>query len=61
MSRPVLGPTQPHIQWVLEDFTLRVQRPRSEFDHSPQSSAEVKECEKLYLHFPIHLHGGVLS
>jgi hypothetical protein len=29
--------------------------------HSPASSAEVKECVKLYLHDPIHLHGVVLS
>jgi hypothetical protein len=29
-------------------------------DHSPPSSAEVKECMELYLYSPIHLHGVVL-
>jgi hypothetical protein len=28
---------------------------------TPSSSAEVKECVELYIHFPIHLHGVVLS
>jgi hypothetical protein len=37
LSRPVLGPTQPPIQWVLE-----VKRPGREADHSPPFSAEVK-------------------
>jgi hypothetical protein len=32
-----------------------------EADHSPPSSAEVKECVVLYLHSPIRLHGVVLS
>jgi hypothetical protein len=30
-------------------------------DHSPPSSAEVKECVELYLRSPIRLHGVVLS
>jgi hypothetical protein len=30
-------------------------------DHSPPSSAEVKEWVELYLHSPIRLHGVVLS
>jgi hypothetical protein len=29
-----------------------VKRPGHEADHSPPSSTEVKECVKLYLHFP---------
>jgi hypothetical protein len=29
-------------------------------DHTPPSSAEVKECVELYLHSPIRLHGVVL-
>jgi hypothetical protein len=33
----------------------------SEADHSPPSSAEVKECVELYLHSPIHFHGVMLS
>jgi hypothetical protein len=32
-----------------------------EADHSPPSSAEVKEWLELYLHSPMHLHGVVLS
>jgi hypothetical protein len=37
-SRPVLGPTEPPIQWV-----PRVMRPGREADHSPPTSAEVKK------------------
>jgi hypothetical protein len=32
-----------------------------EADHSPPSSAEVKEWVELYLHSPIRLHDVVLS
>jgi hypothetical protein len=46
-----LGPTQPRIQWVPGVFSLGVKRPGHEADHSPPSSAEVKECVELYLHF----------
>jgi hypothetical protein len=45
-----LGPTQPPIQWVLGSLLLGVKRPGREADHSLPSSAEVKECVKLYLH-----------
>jgi len=38
-SRPVLGPTQPPIQWVPE-----VKWPGRETDHSLPSSAEVKNA-----------------
>jgi hypothetical protein len=41
--------------------TLGVKRPDRGADHSPISPADVKECVKLYLHFPIRLHGVVLS
>jgi hypothetical protein len=47
-----LGPTQPPIQWVLEALSLGVKRPGREADHSPPSSAEVKEWVELYLHSP---------
>jgi hypothetical protein len=60
-SQPTLGPTQPPIQWVPGTLSLGVKRPRSEADHSPPSSGEVKECVELYLHSPIHLRGMVLS
>jgi hypothetical protein len=36
-SRPALGPTQPHIQWVWV-----VKRPGREADHSPPASVEMK-------------------
>jgi hypothetical protein len=51
-SRMALGPTQPPIQWVPEALSLGVKRPGREADHSPPSSAEVKECVELYLHSP---------
>jgi hypothetical protein len=50
VSRTALGPTQPPIQWVPWALSLGVKRPGREADHSPPSSAEVKECVELYLH-----------
>jgi hypothetical protein len=38
------------IQWVPGALSLGVKRPGREADHSPPSSAEVKECVELYLH-----------
>jgi hypothetical protein len=45
-------PTQPPIQWVPGALSLGVKRPEREADHSPPSSAEVKERMELYLHCP---------
>jgi hypothetical protein len=42
-SRTALGPTQPPIKWVLGALSLGVKRPGREADHSPPSSAKVKE------------------
>jgi hypothetical protein len=54
LSRTVLGPTQPPIQWV-----SGVKRLELEADHSPPTSAAVKEmC--IYTPLPIRLHGVVL-
>jgi hypothetical protein len=50
VSRKSLGPTQPHIQWIPVALSLSVKRPGREADHSPPSSAGVKECVELYLH-----------
>jgi hypothetical protein len=55
-----LGPTQPPIECVPGDLSLVVKRPGREADHSPPSSAEVKEYVELYLHSPIRLPGVVL-
>jgi hypothetical protein len=49
-SRTALGPTQPPIQWVPGVLSLGTKRLGRETDHSPPSSAEVKECVELYLH-----------
>jgi hypothetical protein len=43
-SRTVLGPTQPPIQRVPGAPSLGVKRPGREADHSPPSSAEVKNA-----------------
>jgi hypothetical protein len=43
-SRTALGPTQPPIQWVPGALSLGVKRPGREADHSPPSSAEVKNA-----------------
>jgi hypothetical protein len=43
VSRTALGPTQPPIQWVPGALSLGVKRPGREADHSPPSSAKVKE------------------
>jgi hypothetical protein len=37
--RPVLGPTQPQIQWVPGGLSLGLRRPGREADRSPPSSA----------------------
>jgi hypothetical protein len=42
-SRTALGPTHLPIQWVPGALSLGVKRPGREADHSPPSSAEVKE------------------
>jgi len=40
---------------------LGAKQPGQEADHSPPSSADVKECVELYLQPPVCLHGVVLS
>jgi hypothetical protein len=42
-SRTALGPIQPLIQWIAGALSLGVKGPRREADHSPPSSAEMKE------------------
>jgi hypothetical protein len=43
-SGTALGPTQPPIQWVTGAVSLGVKRPGREADHSPPSSAEIKNA-----------------
>jgi hypothetical protein len=59
-SRPNLGLTQPPIQWVPGALSPGVKRPGREADHSPPSSAEVKNGGAIPP-LPIHLHGMVLN
>jgi hypothetical protein len=47
-----LGPTKPPIQWIPVALSLGVKWPGREADHSLPSSAKVKECVELYLHYP---------
>jgi hypothetical protein len=51
-SRTALEPTQSSIQWESEALSLGVKRRGREADHSPPSSAEVKECVELYIISP---------
>jgi hypothetical protein len=44
--------TQPPIQWEPGALSLGVKRPGREADHSPPSSAEVKEGVELYPLYP---------
>jgi hypothetical protein len=60
-SRAVLGPTQPPIQCVPGALSLGVKPPARETDHSPPSSAEVKNAWSYTSTLAIRLHGVVLS
>jgi hypothetical protein len=42
-SRPVLGPTQPPVQWVPGALSPGKKLPGREADHSPPTSADVKK------------------
>jgi hypothetical protein len=52
-------PAQIPIQWVPGPLSLGITRPRREADHSPPSSAEVRNAWR-YTSTPIRLHGLVL-
>jgi hypothetical protein len=59
--RPALEPTQLPIQWVSGVLSLGVNRPEREVDHSPPSSADVKNAWSYTSTLPIRLHGVVLT
>jgi hypothetical protein len=60
-SRPVLGPTQPPIQWILGALSSGVKQPGRETNHSLPTSAEVKNTW-IYTSTPsIRLHGVLLK
>jgi hypothetical protein len=42
MSRPALGPTQPHIQWVPWAFSLGVKWLERDINDVPPSNAKIK-------------------
>jgi hypothetical protein len=42
VSRPVLGPTQPPIQWVPRALSPRLKRQRRDANRTPLSSAKVR-------------------
>jgi hypothetical protein len=46
---------------VPQVLSLEVKLPGREADHSPPSSAEIKECVDLHVHSPIRPPGVVLS
>jgi hypothetical protein len=55
------SPPQPPIQWVPGALFLEVKRPKRDADHSPPSSAEVKNKWSYTSTPPVRLHGVVLS
>jgi hypothetical protein len=57
-STPVLWPTQPPIQWALGTFSPVVKRPGREANHSPPTSAEVKDTW-IYTSIPLYVSMGV--
>jgi hypothetical protein len=61
VSRPALGPTQSPIRWVPRSLSLGVKRPGRKVDHSPPSSAEVKNAWSYTSIPPIRLHGVVFG
>ena len=48
LSTPALGPTQPTIQWVPGLFPPGVKQPWRGVNHTPSTSADVKERVELY-------------
>jgi hypothetical protein len=60
-SRPVLGPTQPPIQWVTGGSFLGSKAAGAWSWPLTSNQCRGEECVKLYIHSPISLHGAVLN
>jgi hypothetical protein len=60
-SRQALEPTKPPLQWVPRALSFGAKRPGRKADHSPPSSAEVKNAWSYTSTPPIRLHDVVLS
>jgi hypothetical protein len=60
-SRPVLGPIQHPIQWVLETLSSGAKLAGHETDHLPPTSAEVKKFWIYVSHSPKIIHVIVLE
>jgi hypothetical protein len=54
LSILALGPTQPPMQWALDNSWVRL---RHGIDRPPPSSIEVQESVELHLYSPLGLHG----
>jgi len=61
MSKPALGYTQPPVKWVSGAPSLEVKWLGCEADHSPPSTAKVKNAWSYISTCAIHLHGVVLN
>jgi hypothetical protein len=61
VSRTALGLTQPPMKWVPGALSMGVKWPEREADHSPPSSAEVRNEWSYTSIPPVRLHGVVLS
>jgi len=53
--------SQPPIEWVPEALSLWIKRPGPEADHSPPTSAEIKNAWSYTSTTPVRLHSVVLS
>jgi hypothetical protein len=60
VSIPALGPTQAPIQWVPGALSLEAKRPGRESDHSPPSSADIKNAWS-YTSTPPRFHSVVFN
>jgi len=59
--KPALRPTQPPIQWATASLFLEVKRLEHEADHSPTSSAEIKNAWSYTSTPPVRLRGVMLN